>query len=282
MTDCYAVFGNPIAHSKSPQIHAAFARQTGQDLRYEAIPVPLDGFAAAVADFRAAGGKGANVTVPFKQLAYRLAQRLSVRAEAAKAVNTLVFDVHGISGENTDGIGLVADLTTNLGCSIAGQRVLLLGAGGAARGVILPLLQQGPASLTIANRTVATAEEMAEEFERVARLDSALAGAEPALSACGFPALAGGAFDLVINATAASLTDESPALPDEVFAPESLAYDMVYGKGLTPFLALARRQGAGRIADGLGMLVEQAAESFRIWRGVRPQTAPVLKMMRER
>lgn len=280
MTDRYAVFGNPIAHSKSPQIHAAFARQTGQDLSYEAVLAPLDGFAAALAEFRAAGGKGANVTVPFKQDAFGLAQRNSVRAAAARAVNTVVFDAHGITGDNTDGIGLVADLTANLGCAIAGQRILLLGAGGAARGVILPLLQERPASLIIANRTVARAEELAEEFERVARHDNVLTCAEPAIGGCGFPELAGTDFDLVINATAASLADQAPELPEGLFAPDSLAYDMVYGKGLTPFLAMARQQGAARLADGLGMLVEQAAESFRIWRGVRPDTASVLKLMR--
>ena len=188
MPDRYAVFGNPIAHSKSPQIHAEFARQTGQNLSYEAILAPLDGFAAAVAEFRAAGGKGANVTVPFKQEAFGLASRHSARAAAARAVNTFVFYPHGITGDNTDGVGLVADLTANLACAITGQRILLLGAGGAARGVILPLLQERPASLIIANRTVARAEELADEFERVARHDNVLTGAEPAIGGCGLPA----------------------------------------------------------------------------------------------
>src|SRR5574340_17686 len=200
MTDRYAVFGHPIAHSKSPLIHAAFARQTGQDLTYEAILAPLDGFAASVAAFIAAGGRGANVTVPFKEEAYRLADRLSPRAERAGAVNTLVFDADGILGDNTDGAGLVADLAHNLHRTLAGQRILLLGAGGAARGVIEPLLDQQPAALVIANRTVARAQELAELFDHGIR-------------ACRFDAL-DTPFDLVINATAASLAGELPPLSD--------------------------------------------------------------------
>jgi len=263
MTDRYAVFGHPIAHSKSPQIHAAFARQTGQDMSYEAILAPRDGFASSVAAFIAAGGRGANVTVPFKEEAYRLASRLSPRAQHAGAVNTLVFD-DGILGDNTDGGGLVADLTRNLRCALAGKRILLVGAGGAARGVIAPLLDQTPAELVIANRTVSRAQELADLFGRGVR-------------ACGFDAL-DMPFDLVINATAASLAGELPPLSPRIFAAGTLAYDMMYGRD-TPFLAFARSHGAAT-ADGLGMLVEQAAEAFALWRGVRPDTAPVIASLR--
>ncbi|MBW8371042.1 MAG: shikimate dehydrogenase [Thiobacillus sp.] len=263
MTDRYAVFGHPIAHSKSPQIHVAFARQTGQDMTYEAILAPLDGFADSVAAFIAAGGRGANVTVPFKEEAYRLANRLSARAQRAGAVNTLVFD-GGILGDNTDGAGLVADLTRNLGCALAGKRILLLGAGGAARGVIEPLLEQQPAALVIANRTVGRAQELAELFGHGIR-------------ACGFEET-GGPYDVVINATAASLAGELPPLSSALFTDDTLAYDMMYGRD-TPFLTFARSHGAAT-ADGLGMLVEQAAEAFALWRGVRPDTAPVITSLR--
>jgi len=263
MTDRYAVFGHPIAHSKSPQIHAAFARQTGQDMSYEAILAPKGGFAASVAAFIAAGGRGANVTVPFKEEAYRLASRLSPRAQHAGAVNTLVFD-DGILGDNTDGAGLVADLTRNLHCALAGKRILLVGAGGAARGVIEPLLDQTPAEFVIANRTFSRAQELADLFGRGVR-------------ACGFDAL-DTPFDLVINATAASLAGELLPLSPRIFTAGTLAYDMMYGRD-TPFLAFARSHGAAT-ADGLGMLVEQAAEAFYLWRGVRPDTAPVIVALR--
>lgn len=264
MTDRYAVFGHPIAHSKSPQIHAAFARQTGQDMTYEAILAPKDGFASSVAAFVAAGGRGANVTVPFKEEAYRLADRLSSRAQRAGAVNTLSFETEGIVGDNTDGAGLVADLTRNRHCALAGRRILLLGAGGAARGVIEPLLDQQPAALVIANRTVSRAQDLAELFDRGVR-------------ACGFDGL-DSPFDLVINATTASLAGELPPLSPRVFTSDTLAYDMMYGRD-TPFLAFARTHGAAT-ADGLGMLVEQAAEAFYLWRGVRPDTAPVIAALR--
>ena len=264
MTDRYAVFGHPIAHSKSPQIHAAFARQTGQDMTYEAILAPTDGFADSVAQFIAAGGRGANVTVPFKEEAYRLADRLSSRAQRAGAVNTLSFEAEAIAGDNTDGAGLVADLTRNLHRALAGRRILLLGAGGAARGVIEPLLDQQPAALVIANRTVNRAQDLAALFDRGVR-------------ACGFDAV-DSPFDLVINATAASLAGELPPLSPRVFTPDTLAYDMMYGRD-TPFLAFARTHGAVA-ADGLGMLVEQAAEAFYLWRGVRPDTAPVIAALR--
>lgn len=271
MTDRYAVIGNPVAHSKSPLIHAAFARQTGEDIAYEALLAPLDAFAPTVLGFMAAGGRGMNVTVPFKQEAWQIADTRSPRAEAAKAVNTLIVTPQGLHGENTDGIGLVRDITGNLGVALAGKRVLLVGAGGAARGVILPLLEEQPASLVTANRTAEKAHEMAEEFAPHAP--------RAALTSASFEALAGRQFDVVINATSASLSNAAPTLPAELYAPGALAYDMMYGKGLTPFLHAAQAGGA-MLADGLGMLVEQAAESFFLWRGVRPQTAPVLAWLR--
>ena len=270
--DRYAVIGNPIAHSKSPQIHAAFARQTGQELSYEALLAPLDGFAQTVADFRAHGGRGLNVTVPFKLEAFALAEHHTARAQAAGAVNTLAFGADGILGDNTDGAGLVRDLTANLDFALAGRRILLLGAGGATRGVLLPLLDSRPARLTIANRTVGKAEALAALF-------AARAG-DTALDACGFDALAGRRFDLVINATAASLADELPPLPPGLYAEGALAYDMMYARAPTRFMRAALADGAARVADGLGMLVEQAAESFTLWRGVRPDSAPVLAELR--
>jgi shikimate dehydrogenase len=268
MTDAYAVFGNPIAHSKSPRIHAEFARQTGQDMNYSARLAPLDGFAEAVQAFRAEGGRGANVTVPFKEQAFALATRLSERSRVAGAVNTLLFEPDGLFGDNTDGAGLVRDLTANLGLDLAGRRILLMGAGGAARGVILPLLEQGPAQLFIANRTA----------DKAVALAAAFGAGRPNLAGGGYETLAGG-FDVVINATAASLAGDLPPLAETVFAPGALAYDMMYGRD-TPFLAFARARGA-RTADGLGMLVEQAAEAFLLWRGVRPDTGPVLRLLRE-
>lgn len=270
--DRYAVIGNPIAHSKSPQIHAAFARQTGQELSYEALLAPVDGFAQTVADFRAQGGRGLNVTVPFKLEAFALAERHTPRAQAAGAVNTLAFDADGVLGDNTDGAGLVRDLSANLDFALAGRRILLLGAGGATRGVLMPLLDSRPARLTIANRTVAKAEALAALF-------AARAG-DTALDACGFDALAGRRFDLVINATAASLADELPPLPPGLYAEGALAYDMMYGRDPTGFMRAALADGAARAADGLGMLVEQAAESFTLWRGVRPDSSPVLAALR--
>jgi shikimate dehydrogenase len=264
VTDRYAVFGNPVAHSRSPHIHALFAVQTGQDMTYEARLAPLDGFAEAVREFAATGGRGANVTVPFKEEAFRLATGLSPRAQAAGAVNTLSFADGRIIGDNTDGAGLVRDLAGNLGLELRGRRILLLGAGGAARGVILPLLEASPSLLALANRTADKARQLAATFAGV--------------SGCGLDELAGRSFDLVINATSAGLSGEELALPAKVFAPDCLAYEMVYGR-TTPFMALASASGA-RVADGLGMLVEQAAEAFFIWRGIRPDTRPVLAELR--
>jgi shikimate dehydrogenase len=264
MTDRYAVIGQPVAHSKSPWIHAEFARQTRQDLDYGRVEAPHGGFTRAVDAFRAAGGRGANVTLPFKGEACAYATRLTERARVAQAVNTLRFDAAGALGDNTDGAGLVADLERNLGCAVAGRRVLLLGAGGAARGVLQPLLERGPAALRIANRTANRAEALARQFRNV--------------RGGGFQELAGESFDLLINATSAGMANEAPALPPGLFATGAFAYEMVYGRD-TPFLALARAAGAAT-GDGLGMLVEQAAEAFLLWRGVRPETAPVLAALR--
>lgn len=271
--DRYAVVGHPIAHSRSPWIHAAFARQTAQALSYEAILAPLDGFTTTVLEFRSAGGRGMNVTVPFKLEAFALANRRTERAQTAGAVNTLLFDEHGILGDNTDGAGLVRDLTANLGCTLRDRRILLLGAGGAARGALLPLLQAAPLQLTLANRTATKAIALATAFRDHA--------GKVELNAGGFAELAGHQFDIVINATAASLAAEAPPLPPGLYAAGALAYDMMYGRDQTPYLAAARADGATRLADGLGMLVEQAAESFTLWRGVRPDTAPVLAALRQ-
>jgi shikimate dehydrogenase len=262
--DRYAVIGHPVAHSKSPWIHAQFARATGEELEYGAIDAPPEGFAREVERFRAAGGKGLNVTLPFKTEAFRWCAEASARAAAAQAVNTLVLDRARAFGDNTDGVGLVRDLTVNLGRRLAGSRVLLLGAGGAAQGVLGPLAQSGIAALVVANRTVSRAQ--------------ALAARVPGAAACGFDGLAGRAFDVVVNATSAGLAGELPLLPRRLFADGALAYDMVYGRA-TEFLAMARAAGA-ETADGLGMLVEQAAESFLVWRGVRPETRAVLAALR--
>ncbi|MCM2290400.1 MAG: shikimate dehydrogenase [Sulfuritalea sp.] len=280
MTDRYAVFGNPIGHSKSPRIHALFAAQTGQDISYQAILAEKDGFAAAISAFVAAGegpARGANVTLPFKEEAFRLAARRTARAEAAGAVNTLSFQAGAIIGDNTDGAGLVRDLKHNLGCDPGGRRILLLGAGGAARGVILPLLLENPAELLIANRTEETAARLALEFANsFARLPGCTVAIKP--ESTGFASLAGRQFDLVINATSAGLSGAVLPVPTSNFAPRCVAYEMVYGRE-TPFMAQARAAGA-RVADGLGMLVEQAAEAFFVWRGVRPHTAPVLAALK--
>ncbi|MCX7170891.1 MAG: shikimate dehydrogenase [Proteobacteria bacterium] len=281
MTDRYAVIGHPVAHSQSPRIHAMFARQTGQDLSYQALLAPLDAFTACVQDFISAGGRGANVTVPFKEQACHVATRLSERARMAGAVNTLLFDANGIFGDNTDGAGLVRDLHHNLGRAIAGTRILLLGAGGAARGVVLPLLLEHPAQLLIANRSAPKAQILADLFARaLADLPAPLAAGQfpPRPQGCGLTDLAGRRFDLVINATSTGLDDTSLDIPGSVFAPDCLAYEMVYGKQ-TPFMAQARG-AAAQVSDGLGMLVEQAAAAFLLWRGVQPDTAAVLKALR--
>jgi shikimate dehydrogenase len=270
MTDRYAVIGNPISHSKSPQIHKMFAAQTGQDIRYEAILAPLDGFAAKVERLRKEGYKGCNVTVPFKFEAFKLARKYPTHVYAAQAVNTLKFDGDIILGDNTDGTGLVRDIQFNLGITLNHKRVLLIGAGGAASGVALPLRDAG-AILKIVNRTSDKAQALA----------SSLKSNNTNISACSFDELAYHQFDVVINATSAGLTDSEIPLPPTIFAPGALAYDMMYGRD-TPFIRFAREHGASVVSDGLGMLVEQAAESFFIWRGVRPVTAPVIAALRLR
>ena len=268
--DDYAVMGNPIGHSKSPAIHAQFAKQTKQAINYTAIHVDLGGFEQAVGNFVASGGKGLNITVPFKQEAWALAEERSERAESAGAVNTLIFKEQKIIGDNTDGVGLVRDLTENKKLQLKNTRILLMGAGGAARGVLLPLLKQQPAQLTIVNRTAEKAKDLAELFAD-----------KGSIVGCGYEALAGQTYDLVINATAASLQGELPPLPDGLIAKGGACYDMMYGSEPTPFMRWCAQQGVDDIFDGLGMLVEQAAESFYLWRGVRPQTNEVIETLRQ-
>ncbi len=269
----YAVIGNPIGHSKSPWIHARFAEQTGQALVYEAISAELDGFTPAIHSFFAQGGRGLNVTVPFKLQAFELArEHLSERAQAAGAVNTLWMVGDQLHGCNTDGVGLLNDLM-RLGGKLRGSRILLAGAGGAARGILLPLIKAGCIQLRIANRTPARAQALATAFADHARSIDIQGG-----SYADIPA--GSQWDLVINATAGSLQDEAPPLPSGLYAAGALAYDLVYGAQATVFMRQASADGAHSTADGLGMLVEQAAESFFIWRGIRPQAAPVLKALR--
>ena len=267
--DRFAVFGNPVSHSLSPRIHALFAAQTGRELSYEARLVPLGGFAEAVKAFIAERGRGANVTVPFKLEARELATSVSERASLADAVNCLDFRDGGIAGDNTDCAGLVRDLVHNLGREVAGSRVLLLGAGGAARGVIAPLLALHPGELVLANRSYARAAELAARFSSLGPV-----------RASELEQVAGASFDLVINSTSAGLQGAMPPATRENFAPGALAYDMVYGPASEAFLAFARRAGA-QVSDGLGMLVEQAAESFLIWHGVRPETRRVIDVLRQ-
>lgn len=267
--DQYGVMGNPVAHSKSPQIHSLFAQQTGQRLEYNAIHVDLGGFDQAVGNFDASGGKGLNITVPFKQEAYALMDECSDRAERAGAVNTIVFKEDRRYGDNTDGVGLVNDLVQNHQVVLQGKRILLMGAGGAARGVLAPLLDTRPAHIVIANRTPDKAVALAHAFSDLGDV-----------SGCGYHELGEQRFDIVINATAASLQGELPPLPDTLLTDNAVCYDMMYGK-ITPFMQWASEHGARHVLDGLGMLVEQAAESFFIWRGVRPDTAPVIEALRQ-
>ena len=267
MIDRYAVIGNPIGHTKSPAIHAAFAEQTGQALEYGAILGTIGQFGDDVDRMRASGGRGLNVTVPFKLDAFAYATRLEQDATLAGAVNCLSFKGGEAIGANFDGIGLVRDIVANLGVPMKGRRVLLLGAGGAARGAMLPLLEQRPAELVVVNRTVEKAAGLAAQF-----------AGRGTLTATAYDVLAG-TFDIVLNATSASLHAAVPPVPSAVFGPRCLAYDLVYGKGLTPFLRLARDAGVARLADGVGMLVEQAAEAFAWWRGVRPDTTRVIQAM---
>ncbi|MDY6982818.1 MAG: shikimate dehydrogenase [Pseudomonadota bacterium] len=271
MTDRYAVMGNPVAHSKSPRIHAAFAKQCSQDLEYAALLVEPGTFNERVRAFFDAGGKGLNITVPFKQEAWELADVRSPQAELAGAVNTLLRDEIGrMQGHNTDGIGLVRDIVQNHGGELRDKAILILGAGGATRGIVLPLLHEGPARICIANRTVSKAEELA-----------ALFAPHGNVSACGgFEELRGQQFDWVLNATAASLQGELPPLPDDLLHANSWCYDLMYASEPTIFCRWAAAHGACKALDGLGMLVEQAAEAFWLWRGIRPDTAPVLAELR--
>ena len=271
-TDLYAVIGHPVAHSRSPAIHTAFAAATGQAMRYERVLAPLDGFAQTLASFAAQGGLGCNVTVPFKFEAFAAAAERSERAELAGAVNTLRRDGDRWLADNTDGVGLVRDIVVNAGVPLAGQRVLLIGAGGAGAGVLGPLLAEGPAQLVLANRSPDKARALVARHADLARRH----GSD--LQACGLDA-PGTGFDVVLNATASSLGGGEVPVPAAVLKPGALALDLMYGPAARPFLAWARQHGAiGR--DGLGMLVEQAAESFAWWRGIRPPTADVLATLR--
>ena len=270
----YAVMGNPIKHSKSPQIHSLFAEQTNQSINYTAIQVDTGGFKQAVGNFAAHKGKGLNITVPFKEEAWALVSERSERAERAGAINTIKLIDNKLVGDNTDGVGLVNDLKNNHKIELTGKRILLMGAGGAARGVLAPLLNEKPEIITIVNRTQSKAKELAAHFNDLG-----------SIVGCGYDDLvdnisAGKQFDIIINATAASLHGELPPLPDKIVATKGCCYDMMYGK-TTLFMQWAEEQKVETIADGLGMLVEQAAESFYIWRGVRPETKTVLDTLRK-
>ncbi|MDR2325746.1 MAG: shikimate dehydrogenase [Acidovorax sp.] len=271
--DSYCVMGNPVAHSRSPWIHARFAALTGQAVAYERCLVALDGFAQALADFAAAGGKGCNITVPFKLEAAQAATQCSPRVALAGAANTLLWQADGsLYADNTDGLGLVADITRNAGVALADKDILLMGAGGAAAGVLGPLLEQAPRRIVVCNRTAAKAEALVAQHAALAALHKVELQAQAQQSL-------GGSFDVVINGTAASLQGAGVPVAASVLRPGSLAYDMMYGPAAQPFLDWAAQHGAtGR--DGLGMLVEQAAESFALWHGVRPPSAQVLAELR--
>ncbi|MEQ1720892.1 MAG: shikimate dehydrogenase [Nitrosomonas sp.] len=269
MLDQYAVIGNPISHSQSPRIHAIFAQQTSQSMEYSAILAPLDRFKITVMQFIRQSGRGMNVTVPFKLEAYQIATRLTERASLAQAVNTLKFENNEILGDNTDGIGLIHDITRNLTVDLTAKCILLIGAGGASRGVIMPLLQQKPSRLVIANRTFEKAKTLQQQFKCYGNI-----------TACNFDNLSSQVFDIVINATSASLQNAFPDIPACVFAEDSLAYDMMYHAEPTAFLRFAQQCGVSRLADGIGMLVEQAAESFYVWRNVHPETQPVIAILK--
>ena len=267
--DRYGVMGYPVSHSRSPVIHRLFAMQTGQELQYELLQVAPDKLEMAVRQFQRTGGKGLNITVPHKAEVIKLCDHLTERASTAGAANTLSFQDGEIRGDNTDGFGLLRDLVVNLGVMLEGANILILGAGGATRGIIGPLLEMQPASLRIANRTLDKAEALVQHFSRFGPV-----------SACSFKAVpVTEPYDLVVNATSAGLRGEKPPFPAAAIANSGLCYDLSYGLKPTPFSTWAREQGAARSVMGWGMLVEQAAESFRIWRGVRPDTAAVLKQM---
>jgi shikimate dehydrogenase len=263
--DRYAVVGNPVVHSRSPEIHRLFASATGQDLAYEKLEAPLDGFEEFALGLRDNGYLGLNVTVPFKLDAGKLADTLSARARLAGAVNTLKFDGDDILGDNTDGIGFVRDIRERLEFKIAGAAILVLGAGGGVRGLVASLLEERPKWIAVANRTHGRAQELADEF---------------GVEAIRFDEVPAEHFDLIVNGTSSSLNHDAPAIDPDTFDDCVLAYDLVYAAAATPFMALAKKGGARRISDGLGMLIEQAAESFLLWRGVRPETAPVYRELR--
>lgn len=265
----YAVMGNPIAHSLSPRIHTLFARQTGENLVYERILVPIGDLAAALTEFETSGGRGLNITVPFKLQACALVESHSERAKRSGAVNTIAMTAHGMFGDNTDGVGLIRDLRSNHGVELRKRRVLIIGAGGAVRGVLPDLLAETPGEVVIANRTYERAEQLAASHSDLGRV-----------AACEFTELGGEYFDLMINGTSAGLSGEIPALPETLRLAGAIVYDMLYGDSPTAFCRWALGRGASRALDGLGMLVEQAAESFHLWRGVRPQTAPVIEALR--
>lgn len=268
--DRYGVMGYPIKQSRSPLIHRLFALQTQQRMQYEMLQVAPQHLQTAIDQFARTGGRGANITVPHKQAVLKLCNSLSERAELAGAVNTLSFEDGRIHGDNTDGVGLLIDLERNLDVKLAGSRILILGAGGATRGIVGPLMETGPKSLLIANRTIARADDIVASLPK-----------DRAIAACAFDAVPGESpFDLVINATSAGLNGEMPPYPASSVGPKTLCYDLSYGLKRTPFAQWGREAGAGRSVMGWGMLVEQAAESFKIWRGVRPDTAPVLKQMK--
>jgi shikimate dehydrogenase len=273
MTDRYAVIGNPIEQSKSPLIHTAFAQVTGQDLEYTKVLSPLGEFAQTVDAFRAAGGRGMNVTAPFKLNAFAYATDLAASAQLAGAVNAMKFVGDKVFAENFDGVGLVRDVVHNLGCPLKGRKVLVMGAGGATRGALLPILSEGPAELVIVNRTLAKAQELAAMAQKS---QSHISNGGVPVRGIGYDDLQGESFDVVFNATSASLTAQVPPLQVSAFAPGALAYELAYGKGMTPFLKLAQQAGVTRLADGVGMLAEQAAEAFLWWRGVRPDTREVI------
>lgn len=269
LIDHYAVFGHPIKHSKSPRIHRLFAEQTGQTLEYTAQDVPAEQFQRAVTTFFAKGGKGLNCTVPLKELAWNYVAHKTERAQLSKAVNTLALQADGsLLGDNTDGIGLVTDLIANHGLDLSEIRILILGAGGASRGIILPLLEQAPQTLVIANRTVNKAVKLAAEFHN-----------KGSITGCGFDDLNNRQFDLILNATSASLSGCVPPLPAGLLAKEGACYDLAYGNEPTAFVRWGQENHALKSLDGLGMLVEQAAEAFFIWRGVRPKTRPVIELL---
>ena len=266
----YAVIGNPIKHSKSPQIHSAFAKQEGVEINYQRILAEPSQFKTSINQFIEAAGAGLNVTVPFKIEAFKACTNLNEYAASAKAVNTMSFSANGIwNGYNTDGIGLIADIKVNKQLTLSNKSILILGAGGATRGILLPLLQERPASITVANRTISKATQLANDFTTHGSIEG-----------CGFEHLENKNFDIVINATSASLSNELPAIPNHIVTKNSICYDLAYSDDPTPFLLWAKNQGVTCSFDGLGMLIEQAAESYYIWRGYRPTTSSIFTLLR--